>query len=111
MTQDEMLNIVAIILIVIPIIDWATVILLWRAHQIFIRDHRPSPRTLDERGQAATVIALAATLGAGLGLTRLFHGPVPPEWMLLILATILILPSMANAAWLIRAVRGDFRPK
>ena len=105
---DALLDIIAAVLIAIPIVDWLAVILLWRSHRRSIREHGYSPRTLHERGMAATLIAAAATLGGVLGVNRLGHGPLPTEWTVLTLAVILILPSVANGLWLLRAVRGDF---
>ena len=104
----DLLDLIAIVLVVIPVTDWITVILLTHAGGLAMARSGHVPRYLAERRRAAALIAASATLGGILGLTRLIHEPLPRELGLLILVAILVLPSIANLLWLWQALRGDF---
>ena len=104
-------EVLTLALIVVGTVDWIAVAVMWRAHRRSIAEHGRSPRTLDERGQLATLIAVAVTIGIGLGINRLANGPLPTEANLIVLALILVLPSVGNVLWLVRTLRGDFNGK
>jgi hypothetical protein len=104
----DVLDLIAAVLVAIPLIDWACVYFLTRVIRASKRRHGYVPAYLSIRRHTAFLIALSATGGAILGVSRLFREPLPPEIGLTILTIILILPSLANADWLVRALRGDF---
>jgi hypothetical protein len=98
---------IAVLLIVVPVVDWLAVLLMTRAlRSASGLGYRP--RYLVERRLVAGIIAFTTTLGAILGLARLTGNHIDPEITLVMLVAIMVLPSFANALWLWRVVRGDF---
>lgn len=108
MSRDGVLDAIAFVLVLIPVIDWLSVAVLTRAAGAARRRFGRVPGYLSERRRVATIIALSATLGAVLGVSRLLHGWLPADVGLGILVMILALPSLANALWLWQVLRGDF---
>lgn len=108
MTSQPWLDLLTVAILVMPVIDWLAVVLLWRSYRRAQVVLGYPPTTLKERGQAATVIAIATTFTAFLAVNRMLHGPLPVELTVLILVFVVLLPSLANLLWLVRALRGDF---
>jgi len=88
--------IVALILVVLPVVDWTASIILYRASAKVNHTNI----ALKERGQMAGVLATASTLGGVLALFRLFELHPPNIIALFILSGALILSSVPNLYWL-----------
>jgi len=89
--------VLAIILLVLPAVDWGVSYILYRAS----RKLKHSNLALKERGQMAGVLATASTLNAILALIRLGSLHIEPIYPILILGASLILGSVPNIYWLI----------
>ena len=97
--------IVALIVIVMPVIDWYVVWTIFRLS----REAEPANLALLERGRVATMLALATTIAAGLAAVRLFDLHPPTPVTLVMLSIILLLIGMPNLYWLYLYSRNKFR--
>jgi hypothetical protein len=90
------------ILLVAPLIDWATVAML-----AFVSHSAPEVRSLRERLLVATAIAVGTTIIALLVIdAKWIHVQVPADMAAVAIVAAIIAPSAVNALWLYRGWKG-----
>lgn len=97
--------IIALILIVLPIIDWYVAIKLYRVYKKYGSDNA----ALKERGIVAGILATASTLSASLAFVRLLDLHPGTPVTLGILSAILLLIGVPNLYWLLLYSRNQLR--
>ena len=105
MAATVIVDALAWVLLIAPVVDWIAVAILgYRSHRY------PTIRTLRERAIAAIVLSLAATGIAYLAANRLHLVTVPNPTALGLLAGALVLVSVPNAYWLVLFASGRLGP-
>lgn len=98
-----MRDVLAVILVLLPVVDWATALMLLAAA------HRnPGITALSERAHTALLLALSATLAGTLGLVRLGEVYIPNDVAILLLGISLVLVSLPALYWLVLYLTGRF---
>lgn len=88
---------VALVLVLLPFVDWTAVYLLWRAIK---GAGNKAGIALKERFTVALMLAIVVSLNAIIGWAVLADVTLPPGVGLTILATSLIMVSAPNLYWL-----------
>lgn len=88
---------VAVVLLILPIVDWSAVYLLWKALR---GAGNRAGVALKERFTVAVFLAITVSLNALIGLVVLLDITLPSGFALAILATSLIMVSAPNLYWL-----------
>jgi hypothetical protein len=90
------------ILLIAPLIDWATVAML-----AFVSHAAPEVRSLRERLLVAVAIATGTTVIAALVIdARWLHVEVPKDVSAVAIVAAIVAPSAINALWLYRGWKG-----
>lgn len=96
-------DVLLIVLLVAPLIDWATVVML-----ASISRGASGVRSLRERLLVATAIAIGTTIIAFLAInSRWLHLSLPVDLPVIALVAGIVAPSAVNALWLYRGWRGE----
>lgn len=96
---------VALILLILPVIDWTASLILYRASKKI--NHKNI--ALKERGQMAGVLATASTLSGLIAANRMFHLNIDSIIIIILLSISLILASIPNMYWLTLYLRSRLR--
>lgn len=97
MSRDELFNLLAVVLLVLPFIDWAAVVILLRA---LVR-RRDLP-LLKDRFFLALGIAGVTSLFALLAMARLGHFALPNDVIGILLTILVILLSLVQLVFVVR---------
>lgn len=108
--MDDVINIVAAILLVLPIFDWTAVYILRKTRISAEQDGKPHI-ALRERSLMAKVLATAVSLNAALAIIRIWHPSLPPWIPILILCVSLVLVSVPNLYWLSLYASNKFKSR
>jgi hypothetical protein len=93
-------------LVVLVIFDWLAVLILHRAYQRAAAGGS-RVRSLVDRRRTAILISVASTVATVIGLNRYFR-VLNVDIVLVLLALAVILPSLANFAFVLDIWRGRF---
>jgi hypothetical protein len=86
-------SLLALIIVIAPVVSWSSVaVLVWA-----VRQH-PGITALEERARTALICAVAGTVGGVLGIVYLTHSHLGADLLTLILAAIILLPTLP-AVW------------
>ena len=96
--------VVALLLFVLPIVDWTAAYLLYRAYK-----QSNNNLAIKERGRMAGVLAIATTLNGVLATFRLLEVHPSSAFVLLILSVSLLLVSIPDMYWLYLYFGNRFR--
>ena len=94
----------ALVLLFLPVVDWAAVWVLGRVIRRF-----PRHASLRERRTVARAIAFVTTFFAFLALARLGHITLPNDFIATVLVALIVGLSMVNALFLVRYWRAAFQ--
>lgn len=108
--MEVILNVVAAILLVLPIFDWTAVYILRKTRLAVETDGKPHI-ALRERSLMAKILATAVSLNASLAVIRIWHPDIPSWLPIAILSISLILVSIPNLYWLSLYIRNRFRSR
>lgn len=97
------LNVLAVLLIVLPVTDWAVWLILYTVSR-----QNPSILTLRERAIAALLCAIVASIAAGLAWSRFGVVVVPNSVAIILLALGLVIASVPSLYWLWLLLTGRF---
>ncbi len=96
-----MSDVLIALLLLAPIIDWATVAML-----ALVSRSAPEIRSLRERLWVALAIAIGTTLIALLVINSRWLHAVPSDIAVALLVVAIVAPSAVNGLWLYRGMRG-----
>jgi hypothetical protein len=104
-TESQVVNVLIVALIVIPIVSWATAIILIR-----LAIQKPYITSLTERAISGVLKAVGSTGVAFIALNTLQHWiDVPRPWGIGILAICLLILEIPAAVWLSLYYTSRFR--
>jgi hypothetical protein len=93
-------------LVVLLVFDWVSVLILHRAYQR-AANGGSKVRSLADRRRTAILISIASTFATVVGLNRYVH-VLSVDIVVVLLALLVVLPSLANAAFVLDIWRGKF---